>query len=274
MITTRLITLLCIASVSVLGLRAQKTDSIPHLQLRETMVSTARNSSFNYGEYSFRPKQLILPASLFTFGALGTTLRPYKDFNEKVRDKISDLRGNHKTKVDNYIQYLPTATHLLLGLTRVRHKNSFVQRLSVDATSAISLTVLTNVMKSTFREKRPDSNSKNSFPSGHTATAFMGAELMRIEYGPYWGIGGYSVATAVGLLRIYNERHWVNDVIAGAGIGILSARIGYWMLPFYNKWFFGKVSERHDSDRAISFTALPSFDYGNSSFTINCMLEF
>ena len=68
----------------------------------------------------------------------------------------------------------------------------------------------------------------------------MGAELVRTEYkyaSPWYGIGAYTIATGVGFLRLYNNRHWVSDVIAGAGVGILSARIGYWLLPFERKLF-------------------------------------
>lgn len=68
----------------------------------------------------------------------------------------------------------------------------------------------------------------------------MGAELVRMEYkdsSPLYGIGAYTIACGVAFLRLYNERHWCNDVLAGAGIGILSARIGYWLLPFEKKLF-------------------------------------
>ena len=67
-------------------------------------------------------------------------------------------------------------------------------------------------------------------PSGHTATAFAGAELLRLEYkevSPWYGFAGYVVATATGTLRVLNNRHWVSDVVAGAGFGILSARLSY-----------------------------------------------
>ena len=59
--------------------------------------------------------------------------------------------------------------------------------------------------------------------------------MLRREYGedyPGIAIAGYTVATGVGLLRIYNNRHWVSDVVAGAGIGILSASIMYWLAPY------------------------------------------
>ena len=60
---------------------------------------------------------------------------------------------------------------------------------------------------------------------------------MREEYGFDMGIGAYTIAVCVAFLRLYNGRHWLNDVIAGADVGILSARIGYWMLPLYQRWF-------------------------------------
>lgn len=267
------ICILCFLSISVLGLTGQSLDTIP-LIINDIPDAKEKDLSFNHVEYTFNAKQIILPTSLFAAGALGTFLKPYKDLNVMIRDKVSDMRGNHKTKIDDYAQYLPTAAHLFLGLTRIPHQNTFLQRISIDATSAISLTILTNVLKYTFREKRPDSSARNSFPSGHTATAFMGAELMRIEYGPYWGLGGYCVATAVGLLRIYNGRHWLNDVIAGAGIGILSARIGFWMLPLYNKWFFRKVVAKKNNDRSLALSAIPSYDYYSRTVTINCVFVF
>ena len=65
----------------------------------------------------------------------------------------------------------------------------------------------------------------------------MGAELMREEYGNAWGAGAYVIAGGVAFLRMYNDRHWLNDVIAGAGVGILAARIGYWLLPLERKLF-------------------------------------
>ena len=96
-----------------------------------------------------------------------------------------------------------------------------------------------------------------SFPSGHTATAFTGAELVRSEYGLGIGIAAYGVAAGVALLRLYNERHWVGDVLFGAGIGILSARIGYWMLPLWQKWL------KIPSCRGIQATAIPLYQTEN-----------
>ena len=54
---------------------------------------------------------------------------------------------------------------------------------------------------------------------------------MRMEYGPYWGAAAYTLATGVAFLRIYNRWHYFSDVVAGAGVGILCAHIGEWLLP-------------------------------------------
>ena len=45
-------------------------------------------------------------------------------------------------------------------------------------------------------------------------------------------IAGYTVATGVGIMRMYNNRHWASDVLAGAGVGILSASLMYWLAPY------------------------------------------
>lgn len=89
--------------------------------------------------------------------------------------------------------------------------------------------------------ERPDGSNLNSFPSGHTATAFMGAEFLYQEYKDvsiWYGISGYLVATGTGFFRMYNNKHWLTDVAAGTGIGILSTKIAYWIHPFIKRTIF------------------------------------
>jgi membrane-associated phospholipid phosphatase len=95
--------------------------------------------------------------------------------------------------------------------------------------------------KRTSNVVRTDDSSTNSFPSGHTATAFMGAEFLFQEYKDvsiWYGISGYVIAAGTGLFRVYNDRHWFSDVATGAGIGILSTKITYWMYPLLKKSVF------------------------------------
>ncbi len=211
-------------------------------------------------EYHFKPTQIILPATLITVGAFGVKNGAFRKLDNSIKDGMADLRGTHYFRADDYIQYLPIIAYVGLGSVGVNSKHSFKERFAVGATAYLAMGIMVNSIKFGVNEKRPDSNALNSFPSGHTATAFMGAELLRLEYGTGIAIGGYTVATAVAFLRLYNNRHWLNDVLAGAGIGILSARIGYWMLPLYQKWFKWSNSK--------SVAVLPSYDYVGKSFGV------
>ncbi len=119
----------------------------------------------------------------------------------------------------------------MLNTAGVQGRSS-LQRLAVsNALSFAMMAGMVNTIKHTTKELRPDGSTRNSFPSGHTATAFAAATILHKEYGltrsPWYSIAGYSVATATGICRILNNRHWVSDVLVGAGIGILATDIGY-----------------------------------------------
>lgn len=192
-----------------------------------TSDSLAVKSNFKAGE-------LIMPLSLIAAGTLGF-VEPVRSSRFEVRDYLNEWRGTHRVTVDDYLQYVPLVSIYGLSLLGAEAKHNYVDRTLELTTSYIVLGAIVNGIKYTVREPRPDGSSNNSFPSGHTATTFMGAELVRIEYGeehPWFAVGAYAIATTVGVLRVYNERHWFTDVFAGAGVGILSARIGYWMLPY------------------------------------------
>jgi len=82
----------------------------------------------------------------------------------------------------------------------------------------------TSVLKYTVHEERPNGESQ-SFPSGHSANSFFAAEFMRKRYGWEYGIPAYALASFVAYSRVEAGRHWPHDVIAGAGIGIVSSYI-------------------------------------------------
>lgn len=183
---------------------------------------------------NFKVGELIMPLSLIGAGTLGF-VEPIKGSRYEVRDYLDSWRGGHRTAVDDYLQYVPLASIYGLSLLGADAKHNYVDRTLELAISYVALGAIVNGIKYTVREPRPDGSGNNSFPSGHTATTFMGAELVRIEYGddlPWIAVGAYTIATTVGVLRVYNNRHWFTDVFAGAGVGILSARIGYWLLPY------------------------------------------
>lgn len=209
----------------------------------------------------FRPQQLIIPSALIATGAFGVNNGWFCSVKEHLRDDFQDLRGDCRFRADDYLQYLPVTANLGLEFVGVKPKHPFRERFAATATAYVAMGLIVNVTKYAVKEKRPDSGTRNSFPSGHTATAFMGAELVREEYGNTYGTCAYTLATSIAILRLYNDRHWLNDIIAGAGTGILAARIGYWLLPWERKWLGLEKS-------SMTMAILPCYDYTDKSFSI------
>ena len=151
-------------------------------------------------------------------------------------DHFRNLRNEYLPRfnrhLDDYMQYAPAVAMLGLKASGVQSRSSWGRLLVSDAFSTLLMGATVNTLKQTTNVERPDGSNRHSFPSGHTATAFMTATMLNKEYGhksPWIGIGAYSVATATGLMRMANNKHWLSDVLTGAGIGILSTELGYYL---------------------------------------------
>lgn len=71
----------------------------------------------------------------------------------------------------------------------------------------------------------PFSFTDNSMPSGHTTVAFALATSFARETPDRWSdVGFYTLATVTAYARMHDDKHWLSDVVLGAGVGILSAR--------------------------------------------------
>ena len=150
---------------------------------------------------------------------------------EQGGKKNTQLLTDFKTGIDDYTQFFGPAMVVGLKLGGYEGRSDW-PRLAVSAGLSYGIMALfVNGIKYTAKEMRPDGSTANSCPSGHTATAFVGASLLHKEYGltrsPWWSVAGYGVATATGVMRVLNNRHWISDVMSGAGIGILSTELGY-----------------------------------------------
>lgn len=179
----------------------------------------------------FHYTQIIAPAALITAGAI------FVPFQQPRNWVNADFLGYHHCgPYDDYLQYLPLAAYVGLDYCGAKSRRPIVDRLIVGVTATVVTNAVGQTMKYTVREPRPFGGRRNSFPSGHSMMAFMGAELLRQDYGTWAGVGGYAVACGVGLMRMYNGAHWFNDVLAGAGVGILGAWSGQWLLPFNRRW--------------------------------------
>ena len=103
--------------------------------------------------------------------------------------------------------------------------------LNTAASMSVSFGVKT-LLKQVVDEERPDHSDCKSFPSGHAALAFAGATSLHKAYGkrcPWVSVTGFGVATAIGVERVVSERHHWYDVVAGAGIGIVSTELTWWL---------------------------------------------
>lgn len=214
---------------------------------------------------TFRGQQLIAPSVLIGLGVVGYATGGFGGLDRMVRDKVVSWNVR-KTRVDDYLQFAPIVVAYGLDLCGVRARHSFKDRTMILATAAMFTAAMSLGGKYAVGRLRPDGSAHNSFPSGHTAVAFMGAEYMRQEYAhlsPWYGIGAYAAATAVGVLRVYNNRHWVTDVLVGAGVGILGTRIAYWLYPYLNQWLFGGRTTCRKAAATSSISsamALPYYD--------------
>lgn len=186
--------------------------------------------------------------------------------------RFYDMRNSYIPKFhhtfDNYLQYAPAFAMVGLKAAGVEGRNSWGRMLVSDAFSAGLMAIAVNSIKYTAKAKRPHGNSHNSFPSGHTATAFMTATMLHKEYGltrsPWYSIGGYTVATTTAVMRIMNNRHWLSDILAGAGIGIVSTELGYYLADL----IFKDKGVRHE---LIDFSG---FDYERPPSYIGMYMGF
>ena len=152
----------------------------------------------------------------------------YSSYDAK-RD-IRNAFGSYRTKVDDYLIWVPYAELGLLNLFKIRCKTDALNTSLLIMKSELIMGAIVLPVKQLSNQLRPDSSNWHSFPSGHTANAFVAASVVHKEYrhlSPWYGIGAYTVAASVAAFRMINNRHWQSDVIAGAGIGLLATHIAY-----------------------------------------------
>ncbi len=176
-------------------------------------------------------KNFAVPVSLIALGSLDRSVEGLKKIDADIQ---SSIKGTSHTSADDYLQYAPLAAIFALKAAGVKSRSSFADQWKICGISLIGTAAIVGALKKITGEQRPDGSSTESFPSGHTALAFTGAEMLYQEYkhtSKFIGYAGYAVATATGILRMYNNKHWLGDVIAGAGLGILCTKLAYWLEP-------------------------------------------
>ena len=234
----------CIVSFIILSYHSfsQKTDTVIH-----------KHPVF---------RKVVVPASLMTLGLL--TMDEDEFVNRfHILEEKNENAAFYNRHIDDFLQYAPAAAVYGLQIGGVKGKNSVMEETFLLLKSELLMSTIVYTLKNTTDVPRPDNSTYNSFPSGHTAQAFVAATFLHKEYGHksiWYSIGGYAVATTVGSMRVLGNRHWLSDVFVGAGIGILSTEFVYATHRF--QW----------SKRKIKLTGLPTFNKGSYGMYLSLSL--
>ncbi len=193
----------------------------------------------------------IVPAVLIGYGISVVDGHGFYSSYDAKRD-IQRNFPNFNNHLDDYLQWAP---YLELGAVLafgVESRNDRVNLALLLAKSEALMLGSVYLIKLSTQHERPDGSDFRSFPSGHTAQAFLAASIVHTELrdkSQWYGVGAYALATTVGAFRMLNNKHWEADVFAGAGVGILSAHLAY--LSHRHRW------GRHPADRPGVGLALP-----------------
>ena len=182
------------------------------------------NHRFNFGW-----KKSVVPVALMTSGIVfdGNGRESLK--NEVVEERNVHLFGftNH---LDDYAQFAPFLAVYGFEWAGMKPRTDWQNRTVILVKGQFLNLGLVYLLKTSLKRTRPDGTAF-SIPSGHTANAFAGATMLAIEYGenykwvPYVS---YAFASTIGVMRMANNKHYISDVLFGAGLGILSMKVAYW----------------------------------------------
>ena len=229
------------------NLNTERSDSLPIHVINSFSKRLDRFSSSRFYQMTYIGVPLVVGGLIV------------KSEDDHFRSLRNDYLPRFNRRADDYLQYAPAAVMLGMKVAGVKGRSSWGRMIVSDAFSALLMGSVVNTLKQTTHVMRPDGSNDRSFPSGHTATAFMTATMLTKEYGhksPWIGIGAYTAASTTGLMRMANNKHWLSDVLTGAGIGILSTELGYY---FAYLIFKEKGINRFDDKEIFERMANPSF---------------
>lgn len=211
------------------GIRASINPFKPYKPLNEIDYQLNLSLGRDTASMAYRPDRFI-ERTLLPLGLLSTSIL----YNDNYLDKrIIKLGGITQPALQsaNILQYSPAGIMLLLKAAGVKGRSDWPRMITADGAAVAIQAGITNALKYTLRRERPDGRANNSYPSGHTATAFMCAHMLHKEYGetmsPWISVGGYGIAATTGIFRVIANRHWCSDVMAGAAVGLFSTEVAY-----------------------------------------------
>jgi len=196
----------------------------------------AQNSPDSVSRQPTSIRAFVAPTALIVAG-LATLNTATKQWQSDWHAK--NLSG-FDTRLDDGLQFVPNLAWFGMSLAGVKGRHAQRDQIMLGGiANALAFTLMYGG-KHAFNVQRPDGTGL-SFPSGHTTNAFVGAAMLHKEYGgqnAWYSVAGYGLATSVGFLRMANNRHWLADVLAGAGTGILATEITYAVYPWLKRKIF------------------------------------
>jgi membrane-associated phospholipid phosphatase len=150
-------------------------------------------------------------------------------------------------------------------------ENEKVERTALLASESFLVTSLfTGILKIGVGRVRPSiegvtantfhppwtSRAGNSFPSGHTSTAFAIATIVANEYEnvPLLAPISYGIASLTALSRLNDKKHWASDVIFGAALGYFTSKT---------------ILKLHSNKKGRHFTIYPRVDRGGGGLILS-----
>jgi PAP2 superfamily len=261
--------LVLIAGLTMSGVKAQQNDSlfIPGDTVKNQPKISLDSPLGKVNERGQRFRSLIIPGVLITYGLVSMGNNGLKRVNEEVKEEVWSDHPHQLRHFDNFLKFAPAISVYALNAVGIHGKNNFRDRTMIYLLANMITNGFVFSLKGITHQLRPDGSSYTSFPSGHAAEAFASAEFLRQEYkdlSPLYGVAGYAMALVTGYNRLYNNKHWLGDVVAGAGFGIASTKISYWIYPKIKKWLF--------NDKPTNTVILPAWQ--NHTVGLNLVHRF
>jgi membrane-associated phospholipid phosphatase len=186
-----------------------------------------------------KPSGLIIPGAFLVYGGLKPVINDISKLDDKIWTHMQENYPGFHTNAADFLMWVPSASIYAIDAFHVKTQHTFKEHLILDVGSILVTGGLGFGMRKISEHISAYNTHDTKFPSGHAANVFRGAEIVHQELKythPVLSYSGYVVATGVGLLRIYNKNHLLSEVITGAGLGILSTKLTYWI--------FGHVKEK------------------------------
>jgi len=259
--------LLCPFFIKAQTVELAETDSAGLANSNEIVIETPVTEFKASHNFLKKNSAYLVPTAMFGFGVMAVNNPALQNFDIKIRDGVVGQPTNSNGhRVEDFLQYTPAYSVFALNAIGVKSQHKMFDRLALYGISNTIMSHTVAKMKSAFGKLRPDGSNNRSFPSGHTATAFQAAEFMRLEYkneSPIYGIAAYAAAATTGALRIYHNSHWFSDVVAGAGIGILSTQLTYFVYPKVKNFVSNKLGFKNKNLKVG-----PSYQNGAAGFAL------